>query len=131
MSRLSKLTDEQAGEAVKNTRQMLDEAHRHARMLEGYRRKLCIGEGQGRTYSGQALRAHAAFIKVAESACAQARHQLVSSQERAQDALQRWAEARQRSRVIEDNTAPPAAASTWIASDRRRKKTINKVRTVC
>jgi flagellar biosynthesis chaperone FliJ len=102
MNRMSKLADEQAGDTVRSTRRMLDEARHQSRMLDDYRRNLSIGHHGARAYAGQTLRGRAAFMGVAESACEQARHRVITSQQQTQEALQRWAEARRRTRVIED-----------------------------
>lgn len=102
ISRLAHINDEQAGDAVRQHLQALDAARREADLLDSYRRNLCVAKAEPLTYSGQTLRAYAAFVEIAESACTQARRLLAGSEAQVEDSLHDWAEARARTRVIDD-----------------------------
>lgn len=102
--RLAGIQDERAGEAVRTQRQTRDAARHEQAMLDAYRQSLCLARG-GDEQSGQALRARAAFIDVADAACDQAQRQLASSETQLQEALRRWSEARERARIIRDKYA--------------------------
>lgn len=102
IGRLSRIRDEQAGDAVKTRRHVLDEVRHQAKMLDAYRRNLCIAKAGQRELNGQALRARAVFISVAEAACGEVRRQMANSEAELKDALQRWAEVRERMRVVQN-----------------------------
>lgn len=101
-SRLAHIDDEQASDAVRHHLQALAAARREADLLDTYRRNLCVAKAGPCTYSGQTLRAHAAFIEITESARTQARSLLAGSEARLRESLENWAEARTRTRIIDD-----------------------------
>ena len=100
MSRLSKIQDNQAGEAVKQQRSIVNQIRAQARMLSDYRRSMSVSQARPDERTGQALRARSAFISVAESASIELEKQLHSSQVELKKALRHWAETRQRNRVL-------------------------------
>lgn len=102
MSRLSRIHDQQAGEAVKQQRSTVDQFRAQARMLRDYRRKLSLSHTTSHERTGQALRARGAFIAVAESATVEVEEQLESSEAVLKEALSNWAETRERLRTLED-----------------------------
>lgn len=100
--RLAGIQDERAGENVRLQRHLRDVAERQSKLLAGYRQRLSLTIGERNEHDGQALRARSAFIEVAEAACHDAQCQLASSEAQLREALQRWSEARERSRVVAD-----------------------------
>ena len=100
--RLAGIQDERAGEAVRVQRQLRDAADQQRNLLTGYRRGLSLTLGETNEHDGQALRARSAFIDVAEAACQDAQRQLASSEAQLREALQRWSQARERSRAVAD-----------------------------
>jgi len=126
--RLAGIQDERAGEAVRTQRQMRDDADRQRNLLAGYRRGLSLTIGERNEHDGQALRARSAFIDVAEAACRDARRQLASSEAQLREALQRWSEARERTRVVADKY-DHARRRALREQERQAEKELPAVRT--
>lgn len=123
MGRLSRIRDEQAGEAVKTQRAVVDQMREQARMLAEYRRSMSLSKASGREQNGQSLRARGAFMDVADNAVHEVRQQLAGSEEELKRALYRWADTRQRRRVLEAN-----CEIARRKADREREKKAEKDR---